>query len=73
MASRPSSSTTSNRVQPTLRPTGIAPSAAAQSGLTPHFEAWLSSHGYGGYDFGRGDVPGGSTGGKTGDGDTVTW
>jgi hypothetical protein len=50
---------------------GIAPSAAAQSGLTPHFEAWLSSHGYGGYDFGRGDVPGGSTGGKTGDGDTV--
>ena len=50
---------------------GIAPSAAAQSGLTPHFEAWLSSHGYGGYDFGRGDVPGGSTGGKTGDGDTA--
>lgn len=49
----------------------LAPSAAAQSGLTPHFEAWLSSHGYGGYDFGRADVAGGSTGGKTGDGDAV--
>lgn len=49
----------------------LAPSAAAQSGLTPHFEAWLSSHGYGGYDFGRADVAGGSYGGKTGDGDAV--
>ncbi len=49
----------------------LAPSAAAQSGITPHFEAWLSSQGYGGYDFARGDVPGGSYGGKTGDGDTV--
>ena len=26
----------------------LAPSATAQSGLTPHFEAWLSAHGYGG-------------------------
>jgi len=49
----------------------IAPSATASSGLTPDFEAWLSAHGYGGYDFGRGDVTGGSYGGKTGDGDTV--
>ena len=42
----------------------LAPSAAAQSGITPHFEAWLSSQGYGGYDFARGDVTGGSYGGK---------
>ncbi|MBI5442223.1 MAG: lipase [Deltaproteobacteria bacterium] len=49
----------------------LAPSATAQSGITPHFDAWLSSHGYGGHDFARGDVPGGSYGGKTGDGDTV--
>ena len=49
----------------------LAPSATAQSGLTPHFEAWLSAHGYGGYDFGRSDVTGGSYGGKTSDGDTV--
>ena len=49
----------------------LAPPATSQSGLTPHFEAWLSSHGFVGYDFGRGDVTGGSYGGKTGDGDTV--
>lgn len=47
----------------------LAPSASAQSTITPHFEAWLSSHGYGGYDFARRDVAGGSYGGKTGDAD----
>lgn len=42
------------------------------AGLTPHFRTWLSNHGYGGDDFHRGDLVGGSYGGKASDADAVT-
>ncbi|MBV8517192.1 MAG: lipase [Acidobacteria bacterium] len=41
----------------------LATSAHAQ--LTPDFQKWLQTHGYGAYDFARADVPGGSFGGRT--------
>jgi triacylglycerol lipase len=42
------------------------------AGLTPHFRTWLSNNGYGSYDFNRGDLSGGSYGGKASDADAVT-
>jgi triacylglycerol lipase len=51
-----------------------APAAAAQvstSGLTPHFRNWLQANGYGGFNFARTDLAGGSYGGKQNDADAV--
>lgn len=45
--------------------------AATWGGLTPHFIQWLNAHGYGGYGFERGDLQGGSYGGKQNDADTA--
>jgi triacylglycerol lipase len=38
---------------------------SAQAQLTPDFQKWLDTHGYGTYDFARADVRGGSFGGRT--------
>jgi len=43
----------------------------SETGLTIHFRNWLAANGYAGYDFVRGDVPGGSHGGKSSDNDAV--
>lgn len=40
-------------------------------GLTPHFRAWLDAHGYARFDFARDDLPGGSFGGRRGEGDRL--
>jgi len=45
--------------------------AAVQPGLTPDFESWLESNGYGGYSFMRADVAGGSFGGRISGNDPV--
>jgi len=50
--------------------TGIKAQALTQY-LTPHFNAWLKANGYGGYNFERRDIPGGSYGGKVSDDDTI--
>jgi len=39
--------------------------------LTPHFSAWLKANGYGGMNFERTDIPGGSYGGKANDKDKI--
>lgn len=46
-------------------------SQVAMSGITDHFYNWLNSQGYGGYDFARDDLSGGSYGGKTGNNDPI--
>jgi hypothetical protein len=45
--------------------------APPTTGLTTHFRNWLTANGYGGYDFARTDLSGGSYGGKLNDTDTV--
>lgn len=40
-------------------------------GLTPHFNDWLHSNGYGSYGFDRTDLFGGAYGGKTSDSDII--
>ena len=40
-------------------------------GLTSDFQSWLSTHGYGAYDFNRGDLVGGSYGGRTSPGQAI--
>ncbi len=44
---------------------------AITPGLTPHFRSWLSANGFGPWAFERSDVPGGSFGGRAGDGDPI--
>jgi pimeloyl-ACP methyl ester carboxylesterase len=41
-------------------------------GLTSHFRTWLTNNGYGGDNFARTDLSGGSYGGKASDADAVT-
>lgn len=48
----------------------VAP-VTSTAGLTTHFRNWLTANGYGGYDFARTDISGGSFGGKTDSTDTV--
>jgi hypothetical protein len=45
--------------------------AVSTAGLTSHFRTWLTNNGYGGYDFARDDLVGGSYGGKASSTDTV--
>lgn len=47
------------------KPTEDKSGVPAGSVLTSHFQSWLSSNGYGAYDFARTDILGGSYGGKT--------
>lgn len=48
-----------------------ATAQVSTSGLTPHFRNWLVANGYGGFDFARADLSGGSYGGKQNDADPV--
>ncbi len=49
----------------TLKQAADAQVAATFDGLTPHFRTWLTANGYGGFDFARLSLSGGSYGGRT--------
>ncbi len=48
-----------------------AQASVSMSGITNHFYNWLNSNGYGGYNFERDDLSGGSYGGKTQSSDPI--
>jgi hypothetical protein len=60
---------TEHQTTPNKHPDGTI--SATFDGLTPHFRSWLTANGYGGFDFARLSLPGGSYGGKTSNADPI--